>query len=150
MTDHYATLGVPPSAPHAAIRAAYRRTMRATHPDVVGDDPSAVARAIAANQAWTVLRDPARRVQYDRERMAPRADGLQTDGARTDGSRVPSWGPGGARPVTIQQLREAAARERAYSASSRAQRDAFSAASWRLGLVVVLVGAVLLGLVVAG
>ncbi|HUG83564.1 MAG TPA: J domain-containing protein, partial [Euzebya sp.] len=122
--DHYATLGVDQSAPHAAIRTAYRRVMRTVHPDVARDDPTATAQALAANTAWAVLRDPAQRALYDRQRAGgdPPAERAAT------GHVVPSWAVGGVRPVTAQQLREAAARESAYSALGRQQRLAFSAA----------------------
>ncbi|HUG83567.1 MAG TPA: hypothetical protein VMM13_03335, partial [Euzebya sp.] len=65
------------------------------------------------------------------------------------GHVVPSWAVGGVRPVTAQQLREAAARESAYSALGRQQRLAFSAAIWRVGMMILLIGAVLLALVIA-
>lgn len=149
VADLYAALGVHPSAPHAVVQQAYRTIMRTAHPDVAGTDPDAAERAVAANAAWSVLRDPAARARYDRQRMeaargaANAADaGLQpADGA------VPSWGVGGVRPVTVAQLREAAARESAYSRLRRDQRDAFSAASLRVGVAIVVVGMLLLAIV---
>ena len=136
--DHYAVLGVDPSAAHAVIQQAYRTIMRAAHPDVAGQDAGAAARAVEANAAWAVLRDPGARAAYDRQRMpAARPASVATPGG------TPS------RPVTIEQLREAAARESAYSRARAAQREDFSAISLRIGAAILLLGAVLLVITVA-
>lgn len=66
-SDHYATLGVSPSAESAAIRAAYRRLMRHYHPDA-NPDPEAHKRAQSITAAYSVLRNPAKRARYDEER----------------------------------------------------------------------------------
>lgn len=66
-SDHYATLGVSPSAESATIRAAYRRLMRHYHPDA-NPDPEAHKRAQAITAAYSVLRDRAKRARYDEER----------------------------------------------------------------------------------
>lgn len=61
--DHYAVLGVAPTASADEIRRAYRQTARFLHTDVgmqVDDGPMATA-----NAAWYVLRDGARRSAYD-------------------------------------------------------------------------------------
>lgn len=142
--DHYATLGVATSAPHATIRVAYRRMIRDVHPDVAGSDPASTARALAVNSAWSVLKDPVARASYDRERAA--AGGAALGGPVAPG---PSWGPGGVHPLTIEQLREAAAREAAYSEVGRRHREAFSAASRQVGVAILLLGMVLLALVAA-
>ncbi|CAN5318516.1 hypothetical protein BH23ACT9_BH23ACT9_06030 [soil metagenome] len=134
LPDHYATLGVADSAPHASIQMAYRRVMRSVHPDVAGADPDAATRALEANVAWSVLRDPAARSLYDRQRAVTTA--------MTSAPAVPAE-----QAVTIATLREAAARHSAYSAIGQLQREAFSAASQRLGIAVVLIGALLLALV---
>ena len=116
-------------------------------PDLVGASP-ATERTVRAHAAWAVLKDPVRRAAYDRRR-ASRDAGPSTaadDGSGSDG-QVPSWGPGGVRPVSVAQLREAAARESAYSVIGRTQRAAFSAASRRIGAGIVLVGTIVLLLV---
>ncbi|MFD2787021.1 J domain-containing protein [Hymenobacter rubripertinctus] len=64
MSTHYATLGLPANAPPAAIRQAYRRLVLLTHPDRT-PDPAAHQRFLAVNDAYDVLRDPARRAAYD-------------------------------------------------------------------------------------
>jgi curved DNA-binding protein CbpA len=64
--DLYAVLGVAPDASLAQIGAAYRRLVRANHPDLHPEpDP---ARLTDAAAAYAILRDPARRAAYDRSR----------------------------------------------------------------------------------
>jgi curved DNA-binding protein CbpA len=62
--DLYSLLGVGPGATAQVIRAAYRALARAMHPDL-GGDPQRMA---ALNAAWSVLRDPIRRQEYDARR----------------------------------------------------------------------------------
>lgn len=78
--DYYAALRVEPSATQQEISRAYRTLLRTHHPDVDGGaavdgeavDGGAVDREEKANellmimQAFSVLRDPARREAYDR------------------------------------------------------------------------------------
>ncbi len=64
-TDHYAILQVDPRADTEVIQAAYRTLARKYHPDVTGGSDE---RMTALNNAWTVLRDPAARAEYDRAR----------------------------------------------------------------------------------
>lgn len=58
---HYEVLRVAPDADLAAIRAAYRRRARETHPDTGGDADEFAAVALA----WWTLSDPDRRSAYD-------------------------------------------------------------------------------------
>ena len=69
MSDHYALLGVARDADDDAIRDAYYRAMRASHPDVAGD---AAPRDLAyrLNAAFDILSDPHERAAYDRELVA--------------------------------------------------------------------------------
>ena len=62
---HYAALEVSPTATQRAIRAAYRRLARATHPDGHGGDPALERRFKRIARAYEVLGDPARRRAYD-------------------------------------------------------------------------------------
>lgn len=64
---HYERLGVTATASADEIRAAYRRRARELHPDARPEadtdvDPEAMA---AVNEAWRVLSDSGRRLDYD-------------------------------------------------------------------------------------
>ena len=76
IADHYATLGVTPTADAATIRAAYLGLMREYHPDR-NPDPEATLRAQAIVAAFRVLGDFDRRNRFDwgrrREREAAAA-----------------------------------------------------------------------------
>ena len=63
--DHYSVLGVTPASEDVVIRAAYHALMRRYHPDA---DPSdeAAERSRVINEAYAVLRDPAKRTRYDK------------------------------------------------------------------------------------
>ncbi len=61
--DYYATLGVPRTAGEKEIKAAYRKLARQYHPDV-NKDPKATDRFKQINEAYEVLRDPAKRTKY--------------------------------------------------------------------------------------
>jgi curved DNA-binding protein CbpA len=63
--DPYAVLGVPSTARADEIAAAYRSQARRHHPDV-SVERDAERRMADINAAWTLLRDPARRVAWDR------------------------------------------------------------------------------------
>jgi curved DNA-binding protein CbpA len=68
--DPYAILGVTPDASAAQIAHAYRRLIRAQHPDHhPHSDSAALAAAVAA---YAILRDPARRAAYDQSRRSHR------------------------------------------------------------------------------
>lgn len=69
--DHYQTLQVSPSADPEIIEAAYRRLARKNHPDV-NKSPNAHAQMSAINQAYAVIKDPAKRSRYDAERAYAR------------------------------------------------------------------------------
>ena len=65
MSDLYALLGVPRDAPEAEIKKAYRRLAMQYHPDR-NPAPGAEAKFKEVTEAYEVLREPARRAQYDR------------------------------------------------------------------------------------
>jgi hypothetical protein len=68
-SDCYAILGVTPAAEDVVIGAAYRALIRHYHPDT-NPDPAARARAQEITAAYAILRDPARRAEYDARRAA--------------------------------------------------------------------------------
>ncbi len=64
--DPYATLGVERTASAKEIRAAWRRLVKASHPDLHPGDPQAEARFKRVSAAWDLLGDPERRARFDR------------------------------------------------------------------------------------
>jgi curved DNA-binding protein CbpA len=66
--DLHAVLGVSSTATPEQIRAAYRREVRASHPDLNPHDPEAGRRMALLNRAARVLLDPALLRQYERAR----------------------------------------------------------------------------------
>jgi curved DNA-binding protein CbpA len=59
--DPYRELGVPSTASPATVRLAYLAKARSHHPDLGGN----VRRMARINDAWELLRDPAKRSAYD-------------------------------------------------------------------------------------
>jgi tetratricopeptide (TPR) repeat protein len=66
MITHYQVLGVSPSATPEAIKAAYRRILKESHPDLHRDDAAAENRSKRIIDAYATLRDPDQRARYDR------------------------------------------------------------------------------------
>jgi len=67
MQNHYERLGLPRrfSVDLRQLEAAYLAASRLTHPDFqAGGDADAHMNAAALNQAYTTLKDPARRAEY--------------------------------------------------------------------------------------
>jgi preprotein translocase subunit Sec63 len=67
--DHYAALGLRPTATSAEIKKAYRKLVAKYHPDRhQGNDLEELAqeRLVQINAAYAVLRDRRRRLAYDR------------------------------------------------------------------------------------
>lgn len=62
--DCYAILGVTPASEDVVIHAAYRALIRRYHPDA-NASPEAAERVRAINSAYAILRDPAKRAEYD-------------------------------------------------------------------------------------
>ncbi|WP_051338452.1 J domain-containing protein [Streptomyces flavidovirens] len=63
--DHYAVLGVEPTASAGQITSAYRRLVRALHPDAHPDRPAQDSRFADVVVAYGILHDPVRRAAYD-------------------------------------------------------------------------------------
>ena len=62
MPTHYEVLGVQESASGEEVRQAYRRLVKAAHPDLAGD----AEQFRLVTRAYDVLSDPAQRAAYDR------------------------------------------------------------------------------------
>lgn len=64
--NHYAILGVEPTATSDEISSAFRNLARQYHPDMRPEDEAASAHFKRINEAYEVLSDPAKRRHYDR------------------------------------------------------------------------------------
>ena len=65
--DYYEVLGAEPSASTVELRAAFREAVLRHHPDRATSSEIATRRTSVLNRAWTALRDPVRRLHYDRD-----------------------------------------------------------------------------------
>lgn len=65
--DYYEVLGAVPSATSAELRAAFRDAVLRHHPDRATASQLATRRTAVLNRAWRELRDPLRRLHYDRD-----------------------------------------------------------------------------------
>jgi molecular chaperone DnaJ len=107
--SHYELLGLGRKARLADIKRAYRRLARRHHPDLNPGDRRAEERYRQINEAYQVLRDPARRKAYDRDLEAR---GHEASGRplvdRGAGPRSGPWDPDAARdagdPGSISSL----------------------------------------------
>jgi hypothetical protein len=72
--DFYAVLGAEPSASAAELRAAFREAVLRHHPDRAAASGLATRRTAMLNRAWRELRDPLRRLHYDRALERGRAE----------------------------------------------------------------------------
>jgi curved DNA-binding protein CbpA len=64
--DYYEVLGAEPSASTEQLRAAFREAVLRHHPDLAPSSDIATRRTSTLNRAWAELRDPVRRLHYDR------------------------------------------------------------------------------------
>ncbi|MFJ8856366.1 J domain-containing protein [Streptomyces sp. NPDC102437] len=70
--DHYAVLGVAPTASARQVTSAYRTLVRLLHPDTRPAAPGSAERLGAVVAAYEVLHDPDLRAAYDAERETAR------------------------------------------------------------------------------
>ena len=75
--DYYEVLGAEPSASTEQLRAAFREAVLRHHPDLAPSSEVATRRTSILNRAWAELRDPVRRLHYDRLREAGHAATLE-------------------------------------------------------------------------
>lgn len=93
--DYYAILGVPRGADEKAIRRAYRKLAKESHPDLHPGDAAAAQRFKDVAEAYEVLGDAEKRAKYDRFGAAWR----QAEGAGgADGFDWSQWGGGPGAP----------------------------------------------------
>lgn len=72
MKDYYEILGLIPSAETAAIKGAYHGLANNYHPDKFKGNPDeAHAKMAELNEAWDVLSDPTKKLNYDQQRENP-------------------------------------------------------------------------------
>lgn len=79
--DYYEILGVARDAPEEEIRRAYRKLALQYHPDRNQGNPEAEAKFKEATEAFSVLSDKEKRVQYDRFGHAGLGGGFDFSGA---------------------------------------------------------------------
>jgi curved DNA-binding protein CbpA len=112
----YETLGVHPDASTDELRRAYRRMLRATHPDTGG----VAVQFHAVQAAWELVGSPADRASYD---------GAAASGARPNAGggmpRASAPQPGSFAPTPPQNLRGTRPAPREYGLAGAFQRDEY-------------------------
>ena len=89
--SYYELLQVSENADQEIIQAAYRRVMLRHHPDR-SNEPNAAEMTQRLNDAYSILSDPARKAQYDRERRgrtSSSSSGTGQTSSRTSQNRPP-------------------------------------------------------------
>ncbi len=106
-SDFYATLRIRPQATAKEVARAYRIMMRANHPDTrePPDSSNTAASGTAPDvqgimDAYAVLKDPARRSAYDRQRQA-----LTSENEPRPDRHHPARFPPAAPPLTVGPVR---------------------------------------------
>ena len=89
LPDHYATLGVAPTALPDEIKRRYRSLARQYHPDI-NPSPDAAQKIKVINEAYHVLHDSDRRATYDAERMLNERAAQNTPPRPANGSTSPN------------------------------------------------------------
>jgi curved DNA-binding protein CbpA len=91
--DFYQRLRVKRSADQDAIEIAYAKMALKHHPDVAGDSPRVQERFAGINEAYSVLSDPEKRAEYDRNLSTPefeyQEEVISTDEGRGAEESVP-------------------------------------------------------------
>jgi DnaJ-class molecular chaperone len=131
--DYYGILGLAKSASDKDIKQTYRKLARKHHPDVNPGDKAAEAKFKEINEAYEVLGDPAKRKKYDelganwRQYEQAQAagggapfGGFGGAGSPFGGGEGGAWtinmgGPGGARTMTEDEMRDMFGTENPFS-----------------------------------
>jgi molecular chaperone DnaJ len=71
--DYYQILGVTPNESTDVIKKAYRRLAIQCHPDKNPNNPAAQTRFQQLSEAYSVLSDPRKRLEYDRQKQMERS-----------------------------------------------------------------------------
>ncbi len=138
--DYYAILDVSRNATQTEIKKAYRRMARKYHPDVNPDDKSAATKFKLVKKAYDILRDSAKREEYDRfgrvssDTPSPRGSGARSSsftGSRGSGTSAAPTGRGSRGGSTMGNPGSASARSHAqsYRSTSGASRSNSNAGS---------------------
>jgi len=97
--DYYEVLGVSRSASDDEIKRAYRKLAKKYHPDRNPDDAAAEANFKEVQHAYDILKDPAKRKQYDQYGEV----GVGEWGTGPTGEQVYQWGGS---KVNVEDLEE--------------------------------------------
>src|SRR3989304_3292093 len=82
--DYYRILGVEKTATDEEIKRAYRRLAHQHHPDKHAGDKESEETFKGINEAYEVLKDPAKRAQYDRYGFSGVGPGYRETGFGAD------------------------------------------------------------------
>ncbi len=100
ISNPYAVLGVPKDATQEEIKRAFRQQAAKTHPDRNPGDQDAEVRFKEINAAFQILSDPAKRAEYDRNKVLDPTSDRKV--ARDDRNTVRSPKPG--RKVPFEEM----------------------------------------------
>ncbi|NDJ33790.1 MAG: DnaJ domain-containing protein [Chloroflexi bacterium] len=125
--NYYKILGVASDAPQDAIKKAFRRLARETHPDV-NPAPDAEARFKLINEAYEILGDPKKRAHYDHFRRwfkqtwpdEPAFQRVQQAPQQSTRYRTAEW-------YAYVHMEDIKHRKRAAAAAARPEPDILSA-----------------------
>ncbi|WP_201987079.1 J domain-containing protein [Hymenobacter rubidus] len=136
--NHYQVLGVPPTAPAADIKRAYRQLVVQYHPDKHGGDVRFEDQFKAVAAAYHVLGDPGRRATYDFQ-LAQTARRFDEERRRQQQRPATQhvYGVPMPAPAPLRTRPPAGSRERHYQRIPR-QQVRFNRRDWTLTLLLLL------------
>lgn len=92
--DYYKIMGVDPGASEKDIKIAYRKLARKYHPDI-SKEPNAEERFKEMGEAYEVLKDPAKRAEYDQYRLYGQQTNQRTQHSQGFNEQGPQFQYGG-------------------------------------------------------